>query len=94
MRGDQRRGAQSPRRALLERMLDAEVPSLGDGERRAIVAALSHLDSAATWVTFRREFGMGRRDIADAAAWAAEAVLDPIRSSTKRRDCVTRRVSP
>ena len=41
--------------------------------------ALSHLDSAATWVTFRREFGMDRRDIADAAAWAAEAVLDSIR---------------
>ena len=55
-------------------------PSLERRERRAIVAALAHLDSAATWVTFRREFGMSRRDIADAAAWAAEAVLDPIRS--------------
>ena len=70
----------SPRRAMLEEMIDAEVPSLGDAERRAIVAALAHLDSAATWVTFRREFGMTRSDIADAAAWAAEAVLDPIRS--------------
>lgn len=70
----------SPRRAMLEEMIDAEIPALGDAERRAIVAALAHLDSAATWVTFRREFGMNRRDIADAAAWAAEAVLDPIRS--------------
>lgn len=70
----------SPRRALLEEMIDAEIPALGDAERRAIVAALAHLDSAATWVTFRREFGMTRSDIADAAAWAAEAVLDPIRS--------------
>ena len=76
----------SPRRAMLEEMIDAEIPSLGDAQRTAIVAALAHLDSAATWVTFRREFGMGRGDIADAAAWAAEAVLDPIRSSTRRRD--------
>ena len=72
--------APSPRRATLEAMIDAEIPSLDDDERRAIVAALAHLDSAATWVTFRREFGMSRSDIADAAAWAAEAVLDPIRS--------------
>jgi AcrR family transcriptional regulator len=70
----------SPRRAMLEEMIDAEISALGNAERRAIVAALTHLDSAATWVTFRREFGMTRSDIADAAAWAAEAVLDPIRS--------------
>ena len=70
----------SPRRAMLEEMIDAEISALGVAERRAIVAALAHLDSAATWVTFRREFGMTRSDIADAAAWAAEAVLDPIRS--------------
>ncbi|MCU1676473.1 MAG: TetR/AcrR family transcriptional regulator [Frankiales bacterium] len=63
----------------LERLLDAEVPSLDAAQRRAVIVALSHLDSAATWVTFRREFGMDRRDIADAAAWAAEAVLDSIR---------------
>lgn len=72
--------APSPRKELLERMIDAEIPSLGADERRAIIAALAHLDSAATWVTFRREFGMTRNDIADAAAWAAEAVLDPIRT--------------
>lgn len=72
--------APSPRRATLENMIDAEIPALGEAERRAIVAALAHLDSAATWVTFRREFGMSRSDIADAAAWAAEAVLDPIRA--------------
>jgi AcrR family transcriptional regulator len=72
--------APSPGRARLEQMVDAEIPSLEDAERIAIVAALAHLDSAATWVTFRREFGMSRRDIADAAAWAAEAVLDPVRS--------------
>jgi len=72
--------APSPRRAMLEGMIDAEIPALEDAERTAIVAALAHLDSAATWVTFRREFGMDRNDIADAAAWAAEAVLDPIRS--------------
>lgn len=69
----------SPRREHLEAMLCAEVPSLGESERRSIVAALTHIDSAATWVTLRRELGMNRRDIADAAAWAAEAVLDPIR---------------
>ncbi|MEV4637549.1 hypothetical protein AB0J80_09375 [Actinoplanes sp. NPDC049548] len=31
------------------------------------------------WVTFRREFGMNGRDIAAAAAWAVETVLDSIR---------------
>lgn len=72
--------APSPRRAMLEQMIDAEIPELEDAERTAIVAGLAHLDSAATWVTFRREFGMNRSDISDAAAWAAEAVLDPIRS--------------
>ena len=75
--------APSPRRAMLEEMIDAEIAGLGDDERRSIVAALAHLDSAATWVTFRREFGMSRSDIADAAAWAAEAVLDPIRSRVR-----------
>lgn len=72
--------APSPRREMLESMIDAELPSLAEPERTAVIAALAHLDSAATWVTYRREFGMNRRDIADAAAWAAEAVLDPIRS--------------
>ncbi len=76
--------APSPRRDLLEQMVDAEIAVLGDEERQAIVAALAHLDSAATWVALRREFGMSRGDIADAAAWAAEAVLDPIRSRAGR----------
>lgn len=71
--------APTPGRERLEAMIRAEVPSLGPAESTAIVAALAHLDSAATWVTLRRELGMGRRDIADAAAWAAEAVLEPIR---------------
>ncbi|WP_458040324.1 MULTISPECIES: TetR/AcrR family transcriptional regulator [Bacteria] len=71
--------APTPRRERLEQLLRAEVPSLDDTDRRSIVAALSHIDSAATWVTLRRELGMDRRGIADAAAWAAEAVLDPIR---------------
>ncbi|WP_433221193.1 TetR/AcrR family transcriptional regulator [Dactylosporangium sp. CS-047395] len=71
--------APSHGREHLERLLDVEVPSLDPAQRRAVIAALSHLDSAATWVTFRREFGMDRRDIADTAAWAAEAVLDSIR---------------
>lgn len=77
--------APSPRRAMLEEMIDAEISPLEDAERTAIVAALAHLDSAATWVTLRREFGMSRSDIADAAAWAAEAVLDPIRSRVVSR---------
>jgi AcrR family transcriptional regulator len=71
--------APTPRRAQLDQLLRDEVPTLDDTDRRTIVAALSHIDSAATWVTLRRELGMNRRDIADAAAWAAEAVLDPIR---------------
>jgi AcrR family transcriptional regulator len=69
----------SPQRAEFDAMLLREVPSLGDEERRAVVAALCHLDSSATWVTMRRELEMSGRDIADAAGWAAEAILDPIR---------------
>jgi AcrR family transcriptional regulator len=71
--------APSPTRASLTAMLAREAPSLPESERVSIVAALSHLDSAATWVTLRRELHMDGRDIADAAGWAAEAVLDPIR---------------
>jgi hypothetical protein len=40
----------------------------------ALIAA-----SAAGASTLRREMHMDGRDIADAAAWAAEAVLNPIR---------------
>jgi AcrR family transcriptional regulator len=69
----------APHRDEFDGMLRHEVPSLGDHDRRAVVAALSHLDSSATWVTMRRELGMSGRDIADAATWAAEAILDPIR---------------
>ncbi|WP_347977789.1 helix-turn-helix domain-containing protein [Microbacterium sp. ProA8] len=69
----------SPQRAEFDALLLREVPSLGDEERRAVVAALCHLDSSATWVTMRRELDMSGRDIADAAGWAAEAILDPIR---------------
>jgi AcrR family transcriptional regulator len=69
----------SPQRAEFDAMLLRELPSLGDEERRAVVAALCHLDSSATWVTMRRELDMSGRDIADAAGWAAEAILDPIR---------------
>ncbi|GAA2982878.1 AcrR family transcriptional regulator [Microbacterium terrae] len=69
----------APDREHFDEMLRAEVPSLGDDERRTIVAALSHLDSSATWVTMRRELAMSGRDIADAATWAAESILDPIR---------------
>ena len=74
-------GAAPARRApAFDRMLRLEVPALPDDERRALVAALSHLDSAGTWVTMRRELGMSGRDIADAASWAAETLLNPIRN--------------
>ncbi len=69
----------APQRARFETMLRHEVPSLDASQRLRIVAALCHLDSSATWVTMRRELGMSGRDIADAATWAAEAILDPIR---------------
>lgn len=72
----------APHRALFDRMLRSEVPSLPDAERGDLVAALCHLDSATTWVSMRREFGMRGRDIADAATWAAESLLDPIRART------------
>lgn len=69
----------APRRAELDRLLALEAPSVDEAERRAVSAALCHIDSAATWVSMRRELGMDARDVADAAAWAAEAVLDAIR---------------
>jgi len=69
----------APRQAHFETMLRREVPSLAPSGRWRIVAALCHLDSAATWATMRRELRMSGRDIADAATWAAEAILDPIR---------------
>jgi len=72
----------APHQAAFDRMLRSEVPSLAADDRRAVVAALCHLDSSATWVTMRRELGMEGRDIADAAMWAAEAILDPIRNRT------------
>ena len=74
----------APRRGRLARLQRHEIPALADAERRSIVAALAHIDSAATWVSLHRELGLERRDIADAAAWAAEAVLDPVRSRVRR----------
>lgn len=79
----------APRRDRFDSMLRAEVPSLPQQERRLIVAALCHLDSSATWVTMRRELGLHGRDIADAAMWAAEAQLDPIRDRTDRTATAT-----
>lgn len=75
----------APHRDEFEAMLRREVPSLSEPERRSLVAALCHLDSSANWVTMRRELGMSGRDIADAAAWAAEAILDPIRGVGSQR---------
>jgi AcrR family transcriptional regulator len=69
----------APHRERFDRLIRKEVPSLADHDRRLLVAALCHLDSPATWVTMRRELGLTGRDIADAAMWAAEGQLDPIR---------------
>lgn len=74
----------APHRDWFDTMLREEVPSLAEHERRLLVAALCHLDSSAAWVTMRRELGMDGREIADAAMWAAEAQLDPIRNRTAR----------
>ncbi|WP_350350896.1 helix-turn-helix domain-containing protein [Microbacterium sp. A8/3-1] len=71
--------APSPTKDSVTAMLARDAPSVPEAERLVIAAALSHLDSATTWVTFAREMRMSGRDIADAAGWAAEAVLDPIR---------------
>jgi AcrR family transcriptional regulator len=76
----------APNRSHFDAMLRREVPSLDENERREIVAALCHLDSSATWVTMRRELGMSGREIADAATWAAEAILDPIRDLGTRSE--------
>lgn len=70
----------APSRAHLEQLLSREIPSMGEEERRRTVAALCHLDSASAWAALHREFGPSPLEIADAAAWAAEAVLNPLRS--------------
>lgn len=72
----------APSREHLERLLWQEIPDLQEDERRSVLAALCHLDSAGTWVALQREFGMAVHDIADAAAWSAEAILNPLRSRT------------
>lgn len=64
----------------LDELVRNEMPAVGRQERLHVVAALSHLESAVTWVALRREFGMDVHDIADAAAWSAEAVLNPLRA--------------
>jgi AcrR family transcriptional regulator len=74
----------APHRDRFDTMLRTEVPSLDEHERHLLVAALCHLDSSTSWVTMRRELGMSGRDIADAAMWAAEALLDPIRDRVER----------
>lgn len=74
----------APHRDRFETMLREEVPSLGERERHLLVAALCHLDSSTAWVTMRRELGMTGRDIADAAMWTAEALLDPLRDRIAR----------
>ena len=74
----------APHRDRFDTMLREEVPSLAEHDRHLLVAALCHLDSSTTWVTMRRELGMSGRDIADAAMWTAEALLDPIRDRIAR----------
>lgn len=70
----------APSGSRFDAVLRREIPSLGAQQRRDVVVALAHLDSAGTWVALRRQFGMMAHDISDAAAWAAEAVLDPLRA--------------
>ncbi|MDZ5076683.1 helix-turn-helix domain-containing protein [Nesterenkonia sp. HG001] len=69
----------APGRAGLERLLSREIPDLAPQERRDLVAGLCHLDSAGTWVSLHRQVGPETRDVADAAAWSAEILLDPLR---------------
>lgn len=70
----------SPMRKIIDAALAEEAPQVTPRERTAIVSALAHIDSASMWVTLHRESGMSSRDAGDAAAWAAEAILDPIRN--------------
>ncbi|NQX11758.1 TetR/AcrR family transcriptional regulator [Microbacteriaceae bacterium VKM Ac-2855] len=69
----------SPRALRIRTAVDTELAGVEERERRHLVAALTHLDSAATWVTLHRDLGLARADVADAAAWAAETALDPVR---------------
>ena len=68
-----------PRSEQLEQLLRAEAPGLTEERARGMAAALTHIDSATNWAALRREFALTGRDLADAAAWAAETVLDEIR---------------
>lgn len=69
----------APQAEHFEELLHREIPGLDEQERRTVVIQLAHLDSASTWAMYRREFGMEAHDIADGAAWSAEALLNPLR---------------
>ncbi|TNM67644.1 helix-turn-helix transcriptional regulator [Streptomyces sp. NP160] len=69
----------APSEPAAARLVREELVGTEDSAQGHLAAALTHLDSAATWVVLRRELQMDDRDAADAAAWAAEVVLQPSR---------------
>ncbi|TKJ99687.1 hypothetical protein PlfCFBP13513_10095 [Plantibacter flavus] len=66
-------------------LVDAEGPGLEPAERAVAIARLTHLDSPAAWATLARWQGRDVSAIADAAAWALESALDPLRDSVLRQ---------
>ncbi|MDS2173728.1 TetR/AcrR family transcriptional regulator [Nesterenkonia sp. CL21] len=78
-RGDAGLGT-APDAARLDELIRQETPWVGAQERAGLVAALCHLDSASSWVALDRQVGPEVRDVADAAGWAAEALLDALRA--------------
>ncbi|MBD8101201.1 TetR family transcriptional regulator [Plantibacter sp. CFBP 8775] len=62
-------------------LVDAEAVGLESGVRAVVIARLTHLDSPAAWATLARWHGRDVSAIADAAAWALESALDPLRDN-------------
>ncbi|WFP17075.1 TetR/AcrR family transcriptional regulator [Citricoccus muralis] len=74
-------GEPAASRDRFDRLIQYEAPVTSQRQRRDIVVALTHLDSAGAWVALRRQFGDNPAEISDAAGWAAEALLHPLRGA-------------
>lgn len=80
-------------RERFDRLIRQEAPAIDERQRHEVVVALTHLDSAGAWVALRRQFADSALEISDAAGWAAEAMLHPLRAGDDRRVQQLRRSS-
>ena len=59
--------------------LEGVTGNLGPDERRDALAVISYLFSAATWKSFREEFGMSGAESGMAVAWALRTLIEDLR---------------